>query len=130
MRAAFADPAVFRERAEAGDDIGPSLEERILAFAATAEPFVAPRGRRKAISWPVLRDGVVLYPLRDLQRKLTGQIDGPAPALGDVTRAVRDLGGGTHGTVRLGSERRRVWSLPWRGGAHGGEMPRGAVREV
>ena len=132
LAAAFEDGTVFAGRAgpEVGEAPAPSIEDRVLEFAAGARPEFPGDDEGEKDPWPVLRDGLVLFPLRVLLGWLARRIEGPAPALGEITRAVRNSAGGPYGVVRLCSRRVRVWSLPWRGGTPAGDARHAASAEV
>jgi hypothetical protein len=116
LERAFADPGFVRW-ADVGERASkPSVEDLVAEFAATATPWKEPSpGAPPARPvWPVVRGGQVLAPLRAFVSAVARRLDGPSPALGDVTRAVRALGGGPYGSPRFGNVKVRVWGLPYR----------------
>ena len=119
MGAALADPRISTEGSREAPDAPRSLEDWILEYASGASPsesFIARSGSEASNPWPLLKDGLAVFPLRDLTAWLARRVAGEPRALREVTTAIRALGGDDFGSVRLGrGVRRRCWFVPYPG---------------
>jgi hypothetical protein len=117
LRLATTDPGIWRPEDAEGTL---TLEERILAYASRAQ--AARFGRvEQGPPWPLARGAHIFFPLRHLRDHLAARSPESIFACGEVTGAIRSMGGGEHGTLRFREGTYRVWMLPFmRSGAGGG----------
>ena len=115
LRVALKDRRISRVVPPRAPEAPHPLSGAIRAFARRAAPW-PPAGTEGAEApspiWPVRHGEMVLFPLPDLRRHLEDGGPGDPPSLGEVTAAVRDLGGDVHGCVRFGARFIRCWVLP------------------
>ncbi len=64
------------------------------------------------LSWPLLRDGFVVFPLKHLQAFVAARTRGTPVGRAAVAAAVRAAGGENHGAIRFGTRIVRCWRLP------------------
>lgn len=90
------------------------LSALVAEYTATATDWVPPRvDRKEPLAWPVLRDGLFVFPLSHLQKFVAARILGTRVGRDAVAAAIRAAGGDTHGPMRFGRQLVRCWQLPY-----------------
>lgn len=112
VQLALRDPRVVG-RLAAGAAAAKPLSELLVEYAATATPWIpgADEGG-PPVTWPVLRDGFAVFPLKHLQAFVDARTRGSRVGRAAVAAAVRSAGGENHGPMRFGAKCVRCWRLP------------------
>ncbi|MDA1193920.1 MAG: hypothetical protein O2894_01935 [Planctomycetota bacterium] len=112
----MADPRCLRPIEAGGSKPPRALTACIEDFLQAARPYVPPcegLSSTDPAGWPLIRDGVVLFPRAVLEAFFAGKATVGAIGRKELTRAIESLGGGERGVCYFaGSGRIRVWFCP------------------
>lgn len=113
---AVKDPRCMRTIGGDGQPAPKPLTAWIVDFLRTAKPYRPPGealSSQDPSGWPLIKDGVVVFPRRALVSFLEGSTGAGEVGRTELTRALESLGGGRLGVLYFaGSGRIRVWFCP------------------